>query len=532
MGQRCTVGKGPANAEKGIQIPGLADGDQFSKDYQLGARFASKVLSTKHTLTKKISVVYKISKPSLPCQDPSLIKRRLDQVRELQHVNICHCTDVYLDSYFVLMIYDQTFAKPLIKQFVGQTHISEDVVLKMVAQILRALKAGEEKGLHHGAIAAKNVVLDNHGDVVLHDFGLAHMLKPAITDTEDIYTFAMSAPEVVQHWVNGKVDGKARNYKKQTEAAFQAEERDIATTAADVYSLGMLICLLLTPSLPFASERVKDLAEEIVAMDQQTWWAVIKRHLSMSSVKGELLDLVEAMLHKEPGKRPSLDTLLQSKVLNTAGVGPKGTACFEICTHLSTVHAESYFKKAMMRLLSERLPQRKIKELTQAFSYIDADGDGSVTLAEFRKGLKKHPNIFGQIDQGVDEIFNEIDHDHSGKISVKEFVAATLDSQEDLMESLLWETFKSMDKDGGGTLGREEILKVLTIVEGQLGAEHVQMIQSCIESEVQDNMNFYDFRHLMLAEGGRTDESRQIAADGPRSNSCMSVQRACSKCSG
>ena len=57
----------------------------------------------------------------------------------------------------------------------------------------------------------------------------------------------------------------------------------------------------------------------------------------------------------------------------------------------------------------------------------------------------------------VDEIFNSIDKDKSGKIDFDEFIIATVDRNDLLSYDNMYKAFKMFDDDGGGSISTDEI---------------------------------------------------------------------------
>ncbi len=71
--------------------------------------------------------------------------------------------------------------------------------------------------------------------------------------------------------------------------------------------------------------------------------------------------------------------------------------------------------------------------------WYDEDGDGKITLEEFRSGH--------------DERFVEMDSNGDGKVTIEEFQAAPKPSRQARMQRM----FQRMDTNGDGTLSREEL---------------------------------------------------------------------------
>jgi Ca2+-binding EF-hand superfamily protein len=61
-------------------------------------------------------------------------------------------------------------------------------------------------------------------------------------------------------------------------------------------------------------------------------------------------------------------------------------------------------------------------DLIQAFAELDANGDGQITMAEFRTAMAARGETVPEPE--VESIFRDADTDHDGQISLAEFTAA------------------------------------------------------------------------------------------------------------
>jgi calcium-dependent protein kinase len=68
-------------------------------------------------------------------------------------------------------------------------------------------------------------------------------------------------------------------------------------------------------------------------------------------------------------------------------------------------------------------------------------------------------------------MFAKVDTDGSGEIGYSEFVIATLSQNKLISNQKLLYAFKLFDMDGGGTLTKEEVYKMLMISNPDLDSE-------------------------------------------------------------
>jgi len=221
------------------------------------------------------------------------------------------------------------------------------------------------------------------------------------------------------------------------------------------------------------------------------------------SVSIDAREFVKAALQKDPRQRPSIDALISHKWLsdNVRQLLSDKPFDKDIAANLFSVHAETNFKKLMMRMISEKVPPSKIRKLEETFNKMDGNHDGIISLAELKDFAKRHPDMAGT--QDLEQMWRELDDDHSGALSIHEFVAATLDTQGVLVHDMLWKTFSALDTNHNGKLTKSEIRVAIKEMGARLGAEHVAAMTRLIENEVQGELTFQDFCALMHEEGAR-----------------------------
>ena len=100
-----------------------------------------------------------------------------------------------------------------------------------------------------------------------------------------------------------------------------------------------------------------------------------------------------------------------------------------------------------MMTMSVQVSPAEVKELSNLFKQIDADGSGTLTIDELKKGLDGYDNKDKLI-----EILKGADTDGSGDLNYSEFLAATMDDQIYLREDYLKTAFQMFDKDSSGKI--------------------------------------------------------------------------------
>ena len=149
-------------------------------------------------------------------------------------------------------------------------------VAGIIATIARAVHHAHQRGLLHRDVKPSNVLIDEHGQPHLTDFGLAKLAEGAATMTQTLAvlgTPSYMAPE--------QAAGNSRGL----------------TLAADVYSLGAVLYELLSGRPPFEGDSTLELLRQVQERDA----APIRK--SNPAISRDLDTICLKCLHKEPQRR-------------------------------------------------------------------------------------------------------------------------------------------------------------------------------------------------------------------------------------
>merc|ERR1719281_428518 len=119
-------------------------------------------------------------------------------------------------------------------------------------------------------------------------------------------------------------------------------------------------------------------------------------------------------------------------------------------------------------------------------------------MAEMKQGLLKHGL---PADNELDKIFSNMDRDGSGALDYTEFLAATLNHQEQIQEDVCWSTFKTFDNDNSGYITHDELRLALT--EGtlcdvmQISDDELGVIMADADLDGDGKISFEEFMAMM-----------------------------------
>lgn len=509
---------------KGDQDHKLNEGRRFADEYDKGSNLAPKVCLVRNKVTKATYVSYTLRRSTLPCSDREQVASLVRRLQSLDHPNICRLLEAFEDpgkklgDESIHLIYEKAIGTPILK-YVSAYGFCEANAANLIQQVARALKHGEDNGVSHGAVVPKNIFVASTGKVTLTDFGLAYLLKPSPLDQAREEDFAYLAPEALQPWLEHASThkdpwGRQRHVEtmakpEEGSKAWRKENvrKDFWASAGDMWSLGVILFKVLRGRMPFRGKGALGLAKDIVNHQLDI---KLDFHDILSD---EACGVINALLEKSPEKRPSAEELLQHGwILKNVRVA---TAPLKkgMCKELSTFIAETHFKKMIMRMLVAKLPTRRTVELQEAFSALDANQDGQVTLLELKRALARFPEICEGLDAPVEEIFAAIDADGGGKVSLHEFLAATLDASEFLTDAVIKDAFRCLDTNGDGKICKEELAVAAREIDGQLGVSHVERLLLELEDEIgTGSLGMEDFVALVKEEGQKGVRNQAVAA--------------------
>ena len=162
-------------------------------------------------------------------------------------------------------------------QKLGGKLMSEEEALHYFIQIALAIKYIHDRKILHRDLKTQNIFLTKDGTVKLGDFGIARVLQ---------HTFQVCKTQIGTPYYLSPELCEGRSYNAKT----------------DIWSLGCILYELLTLKKAFDATNMNQLIVNIIR----------GRHPPISSAFSvEVRQLVDAMLTKDPSKRPSINQILQ-----------------------------------------------------------------------------------------------------------------------------------------------------------------------------------------------------------------------------
>jgi len=275
------------------KIEGAEDGDIKDK-YIIGEEigrggFSVVCEATRRDDSEKYAV--KIVEKTLIQEDIKLLKREIEIMKKVEHVNILKLIEIFEDDENVYIVMELVDGSELFDRIVDKGYYSEKSTVHIVKQILNAVKYLHEQGIAHRDLKPENLLCSgegNHEVVKIADFGLSKIFGGE--KGEELQTSCGTpgyvAPEVLM----------SESYDK----------------SVDMWGIGIITYILLAGYPPFYADNDTQLFEKIMNaeydFDDECW----------DDVSDSAKDFIQHLLVKEPEKRFTAEQALKHEWITSA----------------------------------------------------------------------------------------------------------------------------------------------------------------------------------------------------------------------
>jgi len=502
----------------------------IESEYQLGKKMTQRVREVKNKITGIVYVCYELRKADTPLSNGSEVGRSILKIRELDHPNLALLLEGFDDQFVVQLIYEHVQCCHIHEWYKKQKSVTEQQVSKIVKQLVRVVSVSEQQEVNHGCLTPKNIFIHSETNrVVVTDMGLANTLKYhplcCFSEWKDKETICYMAPELVFPWalVYRHEFNEAGGFTpKETRFPLAPPKEFRTRPESDMWSVGCILFELLTGKRFVAKTKtasldkisgmkgkpeehmITNLAEELARCTS----AIVEAKLKPVGKKvGTLaMDALNAMLHIRVEFRGTSEDLMKlpffkdTKRLSTLPMAK------EVLQNVCSLIDESAFKRFMMMFVSMRMPTSKCKGLEDIFNAVDTSGNGFLDTEELQAYANKFPDVTGNC--AISSILEQLDRNGSKTISLREFIAATLDQSELFSDGkILMAAFKDINKNKDGMVTHDELSRMVREIEARAPKEDQDQIIYEICSEVPDGMKFAEFQDFLHREGNAKDSS-------------------------
>ncbi|CAK5024790.1 unnamed protein product [Meloidogyne enterolobii] len=241
----------------------------------------AKVKLAKHIPTGVEVAIKIIDKTAL---NPSSLQKLFREVRimkQLDHPNIVKLYQVIENETTLYLVMEYASGGELFDYLVAHGRMKEKEARAKFRQIVSAVQYLHSKNVIHRDLKAENLLLDSAMNIKIADFGFSNTFSPG----NKLDTFCGSPPYAAPELFQGKkYDGPE----------------------VDVWSLGVILYTLVSGSLPFDGQNLKELRERVLRGKYR-----VPFYLST-----DCENLVKKFLVLNPARRGTLETIMRDKWMN------------------------------------------------------------------------------------------------------------------------------------------------------------------------------------------------------------------------
>ncbi|CAL9235132.1 unnamed protein product [Arabidopsis halleri] len=463
-------------------------GDGIHLKYDLGKELGRGEFGVTHECieisTRERFACKRISKEKLRTEiDVEDVRREVEIMRCLpKHPNIVSFKEAFEDKDAVYLVMEICEGGELFDRIVSRGHYTERAAASVAKTILEVVKVCHEHGVIHRDLKPENFLFSNGTETAqlkAIDFGLSIFFKPAQRFNEIVGSPYYMAPEVLR-----------RNYGPEI----------------DVWSAGVILYILLCGVPPFWAETEEGIAHAIVRGNidfERDPWPKVSR---------EAKELVKNMLDANPYSRLTVQEVLEHPWIRNSERAPNVNLGDNVRTKIQQFLLMNRFKKKVLRIVADNLPNEEIAAIVQMFQTMDTDKNGHLTFEELRDGLKK----IGQVvpDGDVKMLMDAADTDGNGMLSCEEFVTLSIHLKRMGCDEHLQEAFKYFDKNGNGFIELDELKEALCddkLGHGNGNDQWIKDIFFDVDLNKDGRISFDEFKAMMKSGTDWKMASRQYS---------------------
>ncbi|XP_056137058.1 serine/threonine-protein kinase MARK1 isoform X2 [Lampris incognitus] len=241
----------------------------------------AKVKLARHTLIGREVAVKIIDKTQLNPTSLQKLFREVSVMKILNHPNIVKLFEVIETEKTLYLIMEYASGGEVFDYLVAHGRMKEKEARAKFRQIVSAVQYCHQKRIVHRDLKAENLLLDSEMNIKIADFGFSN----EFTVGTKLDTFCGSPPYAAPELFQGKkYDGPE----------------------VDVWSLGVILYTLVSGSLPFDGQNLKELRERVLRGKYR-----IPFYMST-----DCENLLKKLLVLNPGKRGSLQQIMKERWMN------------------------------------------------------------------------------------------------------------------------------------------------------------------------------------------------------------------------
>ncbi|CAI9271480.1 unnamed protein product [Lactuca saligna] len=464
-----------------------SSGNNIFRWYRFGGELGRGEFGVTYECQDKVSgekvACKKISKSRLRTEvDIEDVRREVEIMRHLPpHPNIVRYRDVFEDKEAIYLVMELCEGGELFDRIVRKGHYTERAAALVTKTIVEVVQVCHKHGVIHRDLKPENFLYANRGEnapLKAIDFGLSIFFKPEHRFKEIVGSPYYMAPEVLR-----------RNYGAEV----------------DIWSAGVILYILLCGVPPFWAETEEGIAHAIIKGDinfRRDHWPLVSE---------DAKNLVKGMLEPSPHKRLKVEQVLGSNWIQNADKAPNIPLGENVRSRIQQFSLMNKFKKKVIRLVAENLPNEQMDGLKKMFNDMDKDKNGALTFEELKDGLSSigdHP-----VDDPDIQMFMEAaDLDQKGVLNCEEFLTIVVHLKKISNEEQLRQAFRHFDKNRNGYIEFDELKECL--FDGHMNPHNEKMVHEIIidaDLDKDGRISYPEFAAMMTTGMDWKMSSRQYS---------------------
>jgi calcium-dependent protein kinase len=340
----------------------------------------------------------------------------------LDHPHICRLVNVYQTPKSLSLVMECMTGGELFDRITSVRKFPEPQAVQAVQQMLLAVNYLHSHDIVHRDIKLENFVYDEKGSDLLKliDFGFSKFRERNSKMKTACGTMAYVAPEVLT---------------------------DSYTSQCDLWSMGVIVFILLSGSMPFHGDSgaIKNkIIEGDFTMKKAKWDPISK----------EAKEFTRGLLQRDPKVRLTALQALDHPWLQSYTDHGAAKIDKSMIVAFNQYCEAPKFRRCCLLAMARLLTTKDTEKVRQEFFAIDTDRQGTISFKEL-KAVMVHK--FNVPENDVYSIFETMDANHDDEIHYSEFLAAMLSSKIEVNDRLLDSTFRNFDKDLSGFITADNL---------------------------------------------------------------------------
>ncbi|XP_057516082.1 calcium-dependent protein kinase 29 isoform X2 [Amaranthus tricolor] len=222
------------------------------------------------------------------------------------------------------------------------------------------------------------------------------------------------------------------------------------------------------------------------------------------SISAGAKDLIAKMLERDPTTRITASQALEHPWLreNEASDKPIDSV---VLFRMKQFRAMNKLKKLALKVMAKNIDEEDTKGLREMFNNIDTDRSGTITLQELKDGLARLGSTLTETE--IQQLLEAADVDKNGTIDYIEFITATMHRHRLDKEENLCKTFQYFDVDKSGFITRDELRQAMTKY-GMGDEATIDEILDDVDTDKDGRINYEEFVAMMKKGTTDSDENK------------------------